>query len=83
MSKEEAMKTGHELDIYVDSEMSDEKTGKLDDLWQSIYDLVQVATYGIVEEDEEELRKAIAWLKEVQPLTDQYQDTDIYFEVQS
>ena len=61
--------------------MSDEKTGKLDDLWQSIYDLVQVATYGIVEEDEEELRKAIAWLKEVQPLTDQYQDTDIYFEV--
>ena len=75
------MRTGHELDIYVDSEMSDEKTGKLDDLWQSIYDLVQVATYGIVEEDEEELRKAIAWLKEVQPLTDQYQDTDIYFEV--
>ena len=53
MSKEEAMRTGHELDIYVDSEMSDEKTGKLDELWQSIYDLVQVATYGIVEEDEE------------------------------
>ena len=79
MSIEQAMTTGRELDVYIDSEMADEKTNALDDLWQSIYDIVQVATFGIVEEDPEELKKAIAWLKEVQPMTEAYKTLDIPF----
>lgn len=82
MTKEEAMTTGRDLDVYIDSEMADEKTGELDDLWQSIYDIVQVATFGIVEEDPEELKAAIAWLKEVQPMTEAYKTLAIPFEVE-
>ncbi len=79
MNIQEAMNSGHELDIYVDSEMADEKTGEFDDLWQSIYDLVQVATFGIVEEEESELEKAIDWLKKTQALTTKYKELEINF----
>ncbi|MBO6046282.1 MAG: hypothetical protein J6P61_00880 [Erysipelotrichaceae bacterium] len=82
MTREEAMTTGRDLDVYIDSEMADEKTGELDDLWQSIYDIVQVATFGIVEEDPEELKAAIVWLKEVQPMTEAYKTLAIPFEVE-
>ena len=34
-----------------------------DDLWQSIYDIVQVAVGGIVEEDPEELKKPLHGLR--------------------
>lgn len=81
MTKDEAMKTGHELDIYLDSEMADEKTGRLDELWQSIYDVVQLADGGIIESDQREINAAIVWLKEAQSLTDDYKDMAIPFEV--
>jgi hypothetical protein len=81
MTKEEAMKTGHDLDVYLDSEMADEKTGRLDDLWQSIYDVVQLCDGGIMESDPREMRDAIKWLKEVQPLTKDYKTLSIPFEV--
>ena len=81
MTKEEAMKTGRDLDVYLDSEMADEKTGRLDDLWQSIYDVVQFCDGGIMESDPREMRDAIAWLKEVQPMTEDYKTLSIPFEV--
>lgn len=81
MTIEEAIQSGHDLDVYIDSEMSDEESHSLDDLWQSIYDIVQLACGGIVEEDPQEVSKAIDWLKEVQPLTKVYQDLDIPFTI--
>ncbi|UTY38426.1 hypothetical protein NMU03_12280 [Allocoprobacillus halotolerans] len=63
----------------MESEQADEKTHDFDDLWQSLYDVCQLATYGIVELTQEEIDEAIAWLKQTQPLTKQYQETDIYF----
>jgi len=81
MTIEEAIKTGHDLDVYIDSEMSDEESHSLDDLWQSIYDIVQLACGGIVEEDPQEVSNAITWLKEAQPLTKVYQDLDIPFTI--
>lgn len=81
MTKEEAMKTGRDLDVYLDSEMADEKTGRLDDLWQSIYDVVQLCDGDIMESDPREMRDAIAWLKEVQPMTEDYKTLSIPFEV--
>ena len=47
-----------------------------------IYDIVQVSVGGIVEEDPEELKKAIAWLKETQDKTEAYKTLDIPFEVE-
>jgi hypothetical protein len=61
--------------------MADEKTGRLDDLWQSIYDVVQLCDGGIMESDPREMRDAIKWLKEVQPLTKDYKTLSIPFEV--
>ena len=51
MTLKEAYETGRDLDVYVDSEMADQDSHSFDDLWQSIYDIVQVAVGGIVEED--------------------------------
>lgn len=80
MTKEEAMKSGRELDVYLDSEMADEKTGALDDLWQSIYDVVQLCTGGIMESDPREIETALQWLKEVQPLTKDYKTLSLDFD---
>ena len=57
MTLKEAYETGRDLDVYVDSEMADQDSHSFDDLWQSIYDIVQVSVGGIVEEDPEELKK--------------------------
>lgn len=81
MTLKEAFTTGRELDVYIDSEMADQDSHRFDDLWQSIYDIVQVAVGGIVEEDPEELKKAIQWLKETQDKTEDYKTLDIPFEV--
>lgn len=80
MTKEEAIREGHDLDVYLDSEQSDEKSGRLDDLWQSIFDVVQLADGGIIESDPREIRDAIAWLKKTQSLTDDYKEKKIPFE---
>lgn len=82
MTLKEAYETGRDLDVYVDSEMADQDSHSFDDLWQSIYDIVQVAVGGIVEEDPEELKKAIAWLKETQDKTEAYKTLDISFEAE-
>lgn len=81
MSKEEVINKGHELDVYLDSEQSDQKTGSLDDLWQSIFDVVQLADGGIIESDPREIRDAIIWLKDARPLTEDYREKKIPFEV--
>ena len=78
MTLKEAYETGRDLDVYVDSEMADQDSHSFDDLWQSIYDIVQVAVGGIVEEDPEELKKAI----ETQDKTEAYKTLDIPFEVE-
>ncbi len=82
MTKEEAMEKGHDLDVYLDSEMSDEETHDFDDLWQSIYDIVQLGINGIVESDPREEKAAVAWLKETQALTKNYKHKEILFEVE-
>lgn len=81
MNKEEAIKKGHALDVYLDSEQSDQKSGSLDDLWQSVFDVVQLADGGIIESDPREIRDAILWLKETQSLTEDYKEKNIPFEV--
>lgn len=43
MTLKEAYETGRDLDVYVDSEMADRDSHSFDDLWQSIYDIVQVS----------------------------------------
>ena len=79
MTKEEAIQKAHAMSAYVESEQADEKTHDFDDLWQSLYDICQLATYGIVELTQEEIGEAIKWLKDTQMLTKQDQETDIYF----
>ena len=79
MSKEEAVKLAHEMYAYDISEQADETTGAFDDLWQSIYDVLQVATYGIVDMEDDEIKEAMDWLKETQSMTTKYKETEIYF----
>lgn len=79
MTKEEATKKAHQMSAYLESEKADEQTHDFDDLWQSLYDICQLATYGIVELTPEEINEAIDWLKETKSLTKLYQTTEIYF----
>ena len=79
MTKEEAVKVAHEMYAYEISEQADETTGNFDDLWQSIYDVLQVATYGIVDMEEDEIKEAMDWLKETQSISEKYKETEIYF----
>ena len=79
MDVKEAIRLGHELDVYLDSEMSDEESGSLDDLWQSIFDVLQLGAYGIIEEDPSELKAGLDWLLASQPLTKEYQEKKIPF----
>ena len=79
MDVKEAIRLGHELDVYLDSEMSDEESGSLDDLWQSIFDVLQLGAYGIIEEDPSELKAGLDWLLASQPLKTEYQEKKIPF----
>ena len=79
MTKEEAVKAAHEMYAYEISEQADETTGNFDDLWQSIYDVLQVATYGIVDMEDDEIKEAMDWLKETQSMSEKYKETEIYF----
>ena len=53
MTKEEAIEIGHQLSLYEDSEKSDVENQDLDHLWQSLYDICQLASYGILEDVEQ------------------------------
>ena len=44
MTKEEATKKAHQMSAYLESEKADEQTHDFDDLWQSLYDICQLAT---------------------------------------
>lgn len=80
MSIEEATQKAHAMYAYETSEKADLKSGHFDDLWQSIYDVCQIATYGIIDDiEEDEIQEALSWLKETQSLTTDYQDVDISF----
>ncbi len=79
MSKEEAIKQAHEMYAYEISEQTDQKTGLFDDLWQSMYDVCQLATYDILDLDEDEIQELKDWLKQTQSFTKDYQETEIYF----
>lgn len=79
MTIAEAIKQGHELDVYLDSEMSDRESGSLDDLWQSIFDVLQLAAGGIIESDPRELTAGLVWLEKTQSLTKDYVEKKIPF----
>ena len=79
MSKEEAVRLAHEMYAYEISEQADETTGNFDDLWQSIYDVLQVATYGIIDMEDDEIKEAMDWLKDTQSMSEKYKETEIYF----
>lgn len=80
MTIQEAVKKAHEMYAYELSEQSDQQTNQFDDLWQSIYDVCQLATFGIFEDiEEDEINEAIDWLKQTQTMTKNYIDKDIYF----
>lgn len=80
MIKQEAIHKAHQMYAYEISEQSDQQTNDFDDLWQSLYDICQIATFGIIEDlEEDEIQEAISWLKETQELTKKYLDKEIYF----
>lgn len=80
MTKEEAIKKGHAMYAYEISEQADTENGNFDDLWQSLYDICQLASFGIIDDlEHEELKELRKWLKETQSLTEKYQETEIYF----
>ena len=80
MSKEDAIKIAHAMYAYETSEQADQESGSFDDLWQSIYDVCQIASYGIIDDlEEDELQEAIEWLKLTQHYTKDYQDLEIVF----
>ena len=79
MNKEEAIKLAHDMYAYEISEQADESTGEFDDLWQSLYDVAQLGSYGIVDLEEEEVKETVEWLKKYQSLTTKYLNTEIYF----
>lgn len=80
MTKEEAIHQAHEMYAYETSEKADQKTQDFDALWQSLYDVCQLATYGIIDDlEEDEIHEAMCWLQATQSMTKKYQDTDIYF----
>lgn len=79
MTKEEAIIKAHEMYAYEISERTDEDNGDFDALWQSMYDVCQLATYGILDLEDDEIQEALDWIKDTQSLTKNYQTTDIYF----
>ncbi|MCD7949693.1 MAG: hypothetical protein LUG12_05495 [Erysipelotrichaceae bacterium] len=79
MNKEEAIKQAHEMYAYDISEQADADNNDFDALWQSIYDVLQVATYGIVDMEQDEIDEAMAWLKQTQAMTEKYKETEIWF----
>ena len=79
-NKEQAIKIAHEMYVYETSEKADEKDQSFDSLWQSIYDVVQVACFGIIDDvEEDELKEAIEWLNDTKSLTEKYKDMEISF----
>ncbi len=79
MNKEEAIKKAHNMYAYEISEQADQENNDFDALWQSIYDVLQVATYGIVDMEQDEIDEAMSWLKETQDMTEKYKETEIWF----
>lgn len=79
-NKEQAIKIAYEMYVYETSEKADEKDQSFDSLWQSIYDVVQVASFGIIDDvEEDELKEAIEWLNDTKSLTEKYKDMEISF----
>ncbi|MCD7892317.1 MAG: hypothetical protein LUG60_01320 [Erysipelotrichaceae bacterium] len=79
MNKEEAIKKAHNMYAYEISEQADMENNDFDALWQSIYDVLQVATYGIVDMEQDEIDEAMQWLRETQSMTTNYKETEIWF----
>lgn len=80
MEKEKAIELAHNMYIYEESEKADEKDQSFDSLWQSIYDVVQVASFGIIDTiEDDELEEAVKWLKDTKNLTDKYKNMEIDF----
>lgn len=80
MDKEKAIELAHNMYVYETSEKADEKDQSFDSLWQSIYDVVQVASFGIIDDvEEDELEEAIQWLKDTKYFTKKYKDKVVEF----
>lgn len=80
MTKQEAIVQAHAMYVYECSEQADKETNDFDALWQSIYDVCQIATFGILEDiEEDEIQEALKWLKDTQIFTEKYKNTEIYF----
>ncbi|MFV0393134.1 MAG: hypothetical protein ACK5LC_01875 [Coprobacillaceae bacterium] len=75
MDVKKAIIEGRELSLYEDSEQADTKEETLDALWQSIYDVTNLATNQILEGVESwEIEEAITWLKKYQAITVAYKE---------
>lgn len=79
MTKEEAVLKAHDMYAYEESEKAEQENDDFDALWQSLYDVCQLATYGILDLEEDEINEVRDWLKETRSLTKLYQETEIYF----
>lgn len=80
---EQMMEEGRALALYQESEQADQKATEniVDALWQSIYDVCKLIALGIIEDDEEDedFKQALLWLKKTQSATSLYQEQSITF----
>ncbi len=77
---EKAIQEGRKLSLYEDSEMADQQVSEdvFDALWQSLYDVYQLACFGVIPDvTREELEPTYHWLVSNQSLTKAYQDISI------
>lgn len=79
MTKEDAVKRAHNMYAYEESEQADQENHDFDALWQSLYDVCQLATYGVLDLTDEDIQETKSWLKETQSMTAKYLETEIYF----
>ena len=84
MTYQEALDSGRELEVYLESEQADQKADEdiLDALWQSNYDVCKLIVSGILDDfNQEEFDEAITWLKSTKHLTKNYQDFPVEMEM--
>lgn len=75
----ELMDLGRQLELYEESEKTDDGSDDLDAVWQSVYDVYRLVVVGIIEGDVEDLAmvEAKAWLLLSQGSTKEYLEFEV------
>lgn len=69
------IKEGRLLELYLESEQTDDGNDILDEVWQSVYDVYHLVVVGIIEgeTDDEDMLLAKEWLLKAKGFTESYQ----------